>query len=1662
MRRLFIVALVLLAGVVAFVGLDRLVAPAAKPKQETVRRDAKGRMERRPTLDGRVALYAYDKAGRIARISYRSVGRFTGWTYPGGDDIRFAYDAAGNRTETADATGTTRYTYDDEGRASSTTTPDGWTVSYEYDPWSRIHKMDYAGGERVEYAHDPFGQILCASGRRGGAVRFDYGSGSVTQRNLPNGIQTQFEKSPNGLLAAITHRKKNGMLIAQFRYTYDDESRVQSVEEQTPRGVRVIRYRYDPLGRLITVDEPGSATAYAYDPLGNRVSESTSRGAVRYQYDRAGRLVSAGEAQYTYDHDGNLTARSGRDAAHYEYDAEGRLVGVKRGDVAVHYVYDGEGNRVAREADGETMHFALHRFASVPQVIADLDENGGLVRQYILTGSRNVQLEPDGRKLYLLEDRMGSTRFVVDEKGDVVAHYDYSPFGVPRLVEGRDATRFLFGGEEWDDAAQLIFLRARYYDPSSGRFLTVDPVDGDPSDPQSYNSYAYAGNDPVNRNDPTGLQSSKYRPPPPPPPLTNTNYDIYRRNDTAHLLPQILPPSPPSIYYKDNRPWNWPSSTSPYDVHTSISPFHMPASYYYKPPVSSWRPMPQYPMIMGPSSWYDVFTRYDTPKIDPRYNVTTSRRDYWRDAELFVYGGTAVCAFCFPEALPFFKGATEMFAWGNVIRNTINRDIVGLAGDLFWHRFDRWAGDYFTHGILNSAERGSVLRRLDAWGGIRDYVTTRWGQPWDIQFDFRPRQREDEDLPHSLARFDPLILGTLDRRNLFFHPPPGGGDGGGGGLFYAPAVGGVYLDQTAKVIGNLGEIKGAMYDEKSGRLILIGNRRASALPPMRAEYLGAALRAVYGDNPHEPGMTIDPDPQDPHASLMHVLFFGGTENTRLGWVMFEADRLMKGYSIGRDNVTRAAVQSRVPGYRSVTSMGLADPQPDRGLWSRFWLIPEPVTARVSGDGRAIELDPIRMRVKTETMRWAGNQLVSAGGIKDVHAENFARHFTEHYADYEKESAIYSELRQVTAAVALAKWMKESEIPLDRNLAGLMRKPYPTPSRTPAAYSEESKTTSRGYSIETLRVFTFGGVEMAPAIRADRGRQGDSFRNAIAGAWADAQRESKETFPVHAGGQDLLAVALPSSSEPQFGGYDLTETDLPAAADRFGRLPGLVRSYNSFHNEPTELGHAWTLLLPRLEFESAGSKGERRYLSVEGREDTRVLIRKFILTNDYGIAPVTFEEPFVDQNLQRIGFRAKHSTMYRAIYPEGADTFRLFFRDGNQALFHSTGKLLAYLTPDSKALYEYDGRGRLSAIRRSTPSGPDDVVYTSDDSGRITSIAAAGEGASFDYDGGGNLVHVRSPRGDVVYRYDSRHFLTGVARNGVIVAENRYDDAGRVIERRDTAGVRSEQLKAASGGERIVEVKQDGYLIRRHYDANMRLTKIDGGDNGSLSFQYAGGGATLDRELPDGGHARATLDEKGRLREIEDPRGIRTQMRYRADGLPQEMLVNGRNAATYRYDANNRLIDVLYHGGWRESFTWDAAGRLTNYQRASHCDPSNVAIRYDAGGDLDAIGTSSLGQFDWSSGAMPSEPVAGWRTEMRGDRVVVTSPGGTQTQMIYNKKALLEAVIDPMSGRTTFTYDDRGLTRVKLPGGYCREYSPTVPQEWTPCGESGKAAAPYRN
>jgi RHS repeat-associated protein len=105
---------------------------------------------------------------------------------------------------------------------------------------------------------------------------------------------------------------------------------------------------------------------------------------------------------------------------------------------------------------------------------------------------------------YYLPDALGSVRQLADERGNVVQTVDYSPFGQVTAVDGERADPYRFAGEHWDADAGLLYLRARWYNPATGRFLSQDPFPGLPALPQTLNPYLYVLNDPVNLVDPTG------------------------------------------------------------------------------------------------------------------------------------------------------------------------------------------------------------------------------------------------------------------------------------------------------------------------------------------------------------------------------------------------------------------------------------------------------------------------------------------------------------------------------------------------------------------------------------------------------------------------------------------------------------------------------------------------------------------------------------------------------------------------------------------------------------------------------------------------------------------------------------------------------------------------------------------------------------------------------------------------------------------------------------------------------------------------------------------------------------------------------------------------------------------------------------------------------
>lgn len=109
------------------------------------------------------------------------------------------------------------------------------------------------------------------------------------------------------------------------------------------------------------------------------------------------------------------------------------------------------------------------------------------------------QITQNGTVRYFHHDQLGSTTALTNQSGSTVASYDYDAYGNPVGVPPAVENPFGFAGQYTDAATGLQYLRARYYDPATGQFLTRDPLETDTRQP-----YAYAGNSPTNYVDPTG------------------------------------------------------------------------------------------------------------------------------------------------------------------------------------------------------------------------------------------------------------------------------------------------------------------------------------------------------------------------------------------------------------------------------------------------------------------------------------------------------------------------------------------------------------------------------------------------------------------------------------------------------------------------------------------------------------------------------------------------------------------------------------------------------------------------------------------------------------------------------------------------------------------------------------------------------------------------------------------------------------------------------------------------------------------------------------------------------------------------------------------------------------------------------------------------------
>jgi RHS repeat-associated protein len=176
---------------------------------------------------------------------------------------------------------------------------------------------------------------------------------------------------------------------------------------------------------------------------------------------------------------------------------------------AVTMIYDGFGNRVSKTVGGVTTKYLVEDDVNptgLPQVFEE-SVNGVLQRTYtygLQRISENQQIQGAWTPSFYGYDGFGSVRQLTNLSGALTDSYNYDAFGNLLSSPGPTPNNYLYRGEQYDPDLGLYYLRARYYNPQTGRFLSRDPEDGDPLDPKTLHKYLYAGGNPINRIDPSG------------------------------------------------------------------------------------------------------------------------------------------------------------------------------------------------------------------------------------------------------------------------------------------------------------------------------------------------------------------------------------------------------------------------------------------------------------------------------------------------------------------------------------------------------------------------------------------------------------------------------------------------------------------------------------------------------------------------------------------------------------------------------------------------------------------------------------------------------------------------------------------------------------------------------------------------------------------------------------------------------------------------------------------------------------------------------------------------------------------------------------------------------------------------------------------------------
>jgi len=382
---------------------------------------------------------------------------------------------------------------------------------------------------QTSYAYDPTSKRLNTITVNGinFAIGYLTNSDQVNTVTAGNVVTAYTPDSTDGMRLAETKTTANGTSVfdenISSNYYANDQRHTETVTRTNPGGGTESHnstFTYNSQDELAAATDylGGGNYSYAYDNAGNRTNLGTVNSINEYPsqtYNARGDIVNDGTNTYTWDATDRLIGETpdnpvyGSTAEQMGYDSQGRLLWEQVSTYTCNwnlssskeYVWDL--NHIVAELDANNNNALLETYAWGP--------TGLLAVTTYPTDPNNPN--PGTTKTYqAIEDASGSVVELLDPTvttNNVVAAYHYDPYGNLLSSGGVAANVCPFGFQQMlSDASGKYYDNARWYDPVTGRFLSRDPAGETTTDPNPFRPF---GNDPINKNDPTGLSSVEVR-----------------------------------------------------------------------------------------------------------------------------------------------------------------------------------------------------------------------------------------------------------------------------------------------------------------------------------------------------------------------------------------------------------------------------------------------------------------------------------------------------------------------------------------------------------------------------------------------------------------------------------------------------------------------------------------------------------------------------------------------------------------------------------------------------------------------------------------------------------------------------------------------------------------------------------------------------------------------------------------------------------------------------------------------------------------------------------------------------------------------------------------------------------------------------------------------